>query len=510
MRLNRRLTTLLVAVLLVTVVAGCSKPAETGKSEDTKPLVIAMSKEAATLDMHQGVGTYTASVLFHLYDALTWRTPEGNVEPKLAESYKALDDTTWEFKLRKDVKFHNGEPFTAEAVKYNVERIQNPEYKSRLAGDFAMIERVDVIDENTVHIVTKRPYPGLPLRLTYLGMVPPKYTAEVGDAEFAEKPVGTGPYKFVEWVHGEKIVLEANEDYFLGAPKIKQVIFKTIPEDGTRMVALETGEADIITQVPPSELKRLESKEGLSVVSGPTTRAIFVGLDTLKGGPLAKKEVRQALNYAVNREQIVDTILQGLGKPVANLVLPQFDGYAEDIAPYPYDPEKAKELLAAAGYPDGFSTSLAVVPGSVEGVKEVAEAIAADLGQVGVKVEVKTMEAARQLQLELEHKTDPMFMSGLGGPYADAELLIRISTGTGQRYSNYSNPELDALVEKAASCMDDAQRDELWREVQLKLMDEAPLLYLYQRYAGYGVRDRVKGWQPRLDELVLSYGASLE
>lgn len=509
MKISYRLVVIVFAVIFI---IGCTVGygSESNAPVSSNPLIIAQGEGVSTLDAHQAIGTYTASVVFHIYDSLTRADATGEVKPLLAESYSLLDDTTWQFKLHKGVEFHNGEPFNAEVVKFNVERIQNPEFRSRLAGDFAIIERVDVVDDYTVNIITKEPYPSLPLRITYLGMIPPRYVNEVGDKTLMVQPIGTGPYKFVEWAHGERVVLEANEKYFLGAPEIKQVEFHIIPEDNTRLIALETGKVDIITSIPPSEVSRMKDKEGLKIVSAPVSRVIYIGLDTLKGGPLADKQVRQALNYAVDMQEIIDKILLGQGRRLATVFLPNWSGFASDIEPYPYDPKKAKELLTSAGYPDGFNVTLSVVPGKYPAIKEVAEAISGQLSKVGIQAEVKPLESALARELVIEHKMDPLYVLGLGGPYAEASQTVRIIICTGARYSNYSCPEIDNLIQEASTCMDVERATSIWRDVQLKIKEDAPVIFGYQQYNICGIGNRVKEWKPRFDQITLATEVTLK
>ena len=262
---------------------------------------------------------------------------------------------TWEFKLRKGVKFHNGEDFNAAAVKFVLERMADPKLKLRQTVFQGVIDRVDVVDDTTARIVTKKPYPVMDAMLCIYGQViPPKYFQEKGPVHFATHPVGTGPYKFVSWAKDDQLVLQANENYWRGAPKIKKVIFRPIPEATTRVAGLQTQELDIIVNIPP-HLMRLMDWKGRSFVSKvPSVRVIFMAFDNTKGGPVADKRARQAIAQAIDMETIIKKVLEGNGLLLGSPLTKYHFGYDPTIKPYLYNPEKAKKLLAEVGYAKGF------------------------------------------------------------------------------------------------------------------------------------------------------------
>lgn len=497
---------LLLLVLVTGVIAGCGGGSKSG---DKAQLTIAQGRDISTLDPHNALGTTTAGVIFHIFNSLTRTDATGKVTGDLAESFTAINPTTWEFKLRKGVKFHNGEDFNAAAVKFSVERMQDPKLKNRLASDFSFIKEVKIVDDYTVQLITKEPYSGLPLRMFYLAIVPPKYIAEKGNDEFVAHPVGTGPYKFQEWVKDDRVVLTANAGYFKGAPKVAKVIYKTIPEDASRIAALEAGEVNIISGIPASQVDRLKKNGKVEVVSAPTTRVMYVGLNSLTNPLLQNPKFRQALNYAVDVDSIIKNILNGAGKKVATIAAPEYLGYSASVKPYTYDLNKAKQLLAEAGYNNELLT-LAVSPGAYPNSKEVTEAIAGQLKQAGVNVTVIEKESGLFRNDLMAGKIEPLYFNGIGGPYASTELLARIGFGTKERYSTFTNPEMDELRAKASATIDEQQAASLWTELQQKFIDQAPAIFLYQQYENYGYSKNVKNWAPRLDETILVEGASLE
>lgn len=497
----------LLLVFATVSLAGCS--GSSTKSGSASQVTIAQGSDISTLDPHNALGTTTAGVIFHIFNSLTRTDANGKVVGDLAESFSSINPTTWEFKLRKGVKFHNGEPFNAAAVKFSVERMLDPKLKNKLASDFSFIKEVKVIDDSTIQLITKEPFAGLPQRMFYLAIVPPKYIAEKGNEEFIAHPVGTGPYKFKEWVKDDRVVLTANAEYYQGAPKVAQVIFKTIPEDASRIAALEAGEVDIISGVPSSQVERLKGDSKVEVVSAPTSRVMYVGLNSLNNRLLENQKFRQALNYAVDVDSIIKNILNGAGKRIATISVPQYLGYSANVKPYAHDISKAKQLLTEAGY-NNEPLVLAVSPGAYQNAKEVTEAVAGQLKQAGVNVTVVEKESGLFRNDLMAGKIEPLYFNGIGGPYASTELLARIGFGTKERYSTFTNPAMDELRQKASATIDEQQAAPIWNQLQEMFIEQAPAIFLYQQYANYGYSKKIKNWAPRLDETILVDGISKE
>ncbi|HEY0117650.1 MAG TPA: ABC transporter substrate-binding protein [Cellulomonas sp.] len=511
---RRRATAWAAGLALVAGLGACSSggaddPATTPGSDGPTTVTFAQGDSVSNLDPYAGGNTTTATLLFHLFDALTSTDDEGVVHGELAESYEAVDDTTWELKLRQGVVFHDGEPFDADAVEYSIDRLLDPEKAFTNAADFQFISDVEVVDEYTVRIHTDAPFAGFPLRMIYLPMVPPDYIEEHGDEYFNEHPVGTGPFSFVEWVKDDRIVLQANEDYWGGAPEIDELIYRTIPDPASRIAALQAGEVDLISSVPTSQLASLGQLDGIETVASPTTRAMYVGMNINRDAIAQDKDFRQALNYAVDVDTIIDTVLQGNGTRLATLVTPELFGYDDSIEPYPYDPDQAEKLLAESAYA-GEEIRLSVSPGSFVNGKEVAEAIAGYLRDVGVDVVVQDVENTVMSSSLKDGSVSTLYFHGVGGPYASAELTSRIRFGTGQRSSAYSNPELDALIAAGAQELDEAAAEQIWSQMQELEKEEAPAIWLYQQYGTYAYSSDLVDWKPRLDELILFEGARLE
>lgn len=515
MKLKNVFTGALAAAVLLSCVA-CGSPGTGGNSgnnsvqssgsssgaEKKDSVVIAVSAEISTLDPHNASGTVTATMFYNMFDCLTRTNAAGEVECLLAESYQNLDDTTWQFKLRQGVTFTNGEQFNADTVKFSVERILNEDYGSALLGDFADLSAVEIVDEYTVNIITKEAFPSLPLRLSYLAMVPAQYITEHGDEYFAANPVGTGAYQMVSYDEGSQLTLRANPNYFLGVPEIKEVTFKIIKEESTRVMAVQSNEVDIAMSIPVSQVGTIEAAKGYSIVAGPANRTMFLGMNTITNPALANREVRQAICYAIDMDTIINTILGGYAGTTAALSLPEWSGYDSSIEPYGYDPDLAKQLLAQAGYDSGLELEVAVVDGEYPCFAQVAEAIAGQLQSVGVNAVVSYYERSVMRGAVRDNTVPGLYIMGLGGPYAENNQTLRIICGSGERFSTWENPEFDALRAQAGSDFDEASRNATWSRIQQLIKDEAPVYSLYQLYGIYAISDALD-WTPRLDEVIL-------
>ncbi len=489
------------ACLFVIAIVAAALPSPAHAAPDGQ-IVIAQGADPTTLDPHMHAENYTFAVVHDIFDHLVRRfVKNGQLahEPELAMSWTIVNPTTWEFKLRRGVKFHNGEEFNAEAVKFSIERVLNPEQKARWRWAFADIERIDVVDPYTVRIATKHPFPTLITNLGFtMPIVPPKYVREKGDAYVATHPVGTGPFKFVRWSKDNELVLEANETYWRGMPKVKTLIFKPIPDETTRVAALLTGQVDIARGVPPSLVKQIEDNPRTRVVKVSSALNINITLDTLKEGPLKDRRVRQAINYGVDKEAIIRNILEGNGAALGGPLTPVMFGYTPEIKPYPYDPERAKRLLAEAGFPQGVSLTLNAPTGRYLKDKEVAEAIGGQLEKIGVRPQVVIHEWGNYITKWPDGLT-PMYMIGWAGTW-DADGILYPLLHSGERFSRWANPDFDRLLDESRNTLDQNKRLQLYVQASRLAHDEAPWLFLFHGMDIYGVNRAVMDWSPTSDE----------
>jgi peptide/nickel transport system substrate-binding protein len=498
------------AVLLVlSLIAGPGDPSWAAQMAMKTEVTVALTTDATTLDPARPTVTNDTVIANYFYDFLLWRTVDGRLAPRLAESWRNVNETTWEFKLRRGVKFHNGEPLTAEAVKFSYDRVLNPDNKIPGRGQISTIQEVKVIDPLTVHFITKAPDPTLASATMFRQpIIPPKYFKDVGEAKFALQPNGTGPFVFKEWVKDSRIVVEANPNYWGGVPAVKRVIFRPIPEYATRVSLLRTGEVDLIPAVVPDQAEALGREKGIRIVTTPTLRTMFLIMRPDRP-PLDDKRVRQAINYAVNKESIVQNLLRGFGVVAkAQVVGPVFFGYNPNMQPYPFDQAKAKQLIEEAGYPNGFSLNLYTPAGRYTLDKEIAEVIAAQLGRVGVRAKVTPYEWGVYAKLQLDRQLSHLNLFGFAGPY-DAAGIYHSLFVTDQPWGvgpYWSRPALDRLVETARTKIDPATRQQaLWRASAM-LREEAPVLFLHHLVEIYAVRDGVN-FVPRPDELIDLFSA---
>ena len=476
---------------------------------ELKTVTWANSSDITGLDPRNGSSTITASILASLYSTLVKTDPTGAIVCDAAESYEQVDDTTWHFTLRQDVYFTNGDQMTAEDVAYTINSLRDPEKTYALSGDFSFMQ-VEVLGDFEFNIVTDYPFPSLPLRLNYIKIVPADYVEEVGDEGFAEAPIGSGPFKFVSWTKDQSVVLEKNPDYYGEVPQIDQLIFEVIPEAADRVAALQAGEVDIICNVPTTQAEYLQSLDGITVVGQPSTRVVWLQFNLVgEETPLDDIRVRQAMNYAVDRDALIAGVLDGYAVKVASISTPEYEGYDPDVQGYTYDPDQARQLLADAGYADGFTIECSVSPGLLNGT-DVVQAIAGQLAEVGINMTITEVDSATQREQIGAGTVAPAFLQGLGGPYCDINLIASIGFTEGARYCTWVDQEFMDLAAQAASEMDADVRAELFSQMQQMMVDKAPALWLYQQDTLYAYNSaKVQGWTARTDEVVLMDGVTV-
>jgi peptide/nickel transport system substrate-binding protein len=462
-------------------------------------IVIAQGVDPGTLDPQDHFETPAFNVLLNIYETLVVRDDDMKLVPLLAASWKLVNDVTWEFALRKGVKFQNGEAFNAGAVKFSLERIADGKNKLKQTPLVGIIDHVDVVDEYTVRVITTRPFPYLDALLGQIGAImAPKYFQEKGAAHVARNPVGTGPYKLVRWVKDDQLALEANDGYWGGKPRIRKVIFRPVPEATTRVAGLQTQEIDLSVNIPPHLARLTDWKGRTAVAKVPSSRVIFMAIDTTQGGPLADKRVRQAIAQGIDVDKIIKNVLEGnairLGTPFTKYHF----GYDGTILPYAYNPEKAKKLLAEAGV-QNLELTLNSPSGRYLSDKEVSEAVVGDLQKIGINAKVKINEWGTHVNMIYAHKGGPSYLLGWGSASFDPDATLFPTLRTGQIVSHYSNTRLDALIEQGRSTMDKAKRQKIYSETSKLVKEDVPWAFAYQQIDIYGVSARVN-FKPRPDE----------
>jgi peptide/nickel transport system substrate-binding protein len=455
-------------------------------------LVVVQEAEPVGLDLMQSSIQTTMNVCYNLHDTLFHPQEDASVKPALAEKWEKVDDLTWKITLRKGVTFHNGEPVNAEAVKFSLERLLNPELKSPHASRMQIFKDLKVLDEYTFTITTEKPYaPGLYILGYYLPIVPPAYIKKVGDTEYNTNPVGCGPYKLVKWVRGEEVVMEVYDKYYGPKPAYKKLIFKAVPEEAARIAALLTGEADVVSGIPVHQRKKIE-ESGKAYLTPQMGAMNYLGLNTYEP-PFNNVKVRQAVNYAVNRPLIDKALFDGKAILCAGPISPRTFGADLKLKPYAYDPAKAKKLLKDAGYPNGFEARLAYGT-YMSQIQEQAEAIASDLGKVGIKVTLEPFERAVMWERYKAKKHQMFIYWWDDAPEPDRYMypLFR------DRDYYYKNPKVNELLDQGRTTLDREKRAKVYAEVDRMLYEDAPWIYLYVIPEVFGVSKTVD-YQGRRD-----------
>jgi peptide/nickel transport system substrate-binding protein len=463
-------------------------------------LTIDLAVEPASLDPALVYESDGWSVVHSIYDSLVQLGPDGALEMVLAESMTQVDPLTWEIKLRPDITFHNGEPLNTASVKFSVDHILDPETGSQIASNFQAIKDVKEVDSRTVQLLLSAPAPWLPsLIAPWLVLLPPIYARDMSN-DFANNPVGTGPYQFDRWQRGSRIVLRRNADYFgetaKGEPDAARVTFRFVPDATTRVTDIVSGTSQLVRAVPYDELETVAATA--EVVNQPIAGCAFVRIPT-DVAPFDNEKVRLALNHAVDVESIITSLLGGNGVRLPNPFVPGGLGYDENLAPHAYDPELAQQLLAEAGYPDGFSTRLAYTTGERD---DLAAAIAGQLEASGIHVELEPVETAEFNATWQDPDSAPLRLLTWRPLFDPFTLLSLVISNTGF-LSRYDNPQAQSLIEAGAIDPDPEERNRIYRELGAVLHDSPAGIYLWSLTSFYGLDRDAPPWTPRADDWIL-------
>ena len=500
-------TWLLLLIGLFTA-AGAAAPAA---AQPAGTLLVGLVAEPVNLDPPQVTDLNSLRVSRRIVETLVAFAEESTqIVPGLAESWTISKDGLWyTFKLRKGIKFHDGTPLNAEAVKFSIERQFNPEHPANKLGKypfanyfFGNLRAVEAMDDATVRFVLKEPRASFLAVLTAgaASIVSPTAVKKWG-ADYPLNPIGTGPFRYVSWQRGQQVVLEKNPDYWRGAVKIDRVVYRPIVEDQARLTELLTGGVDMIVGVPPDFVAQLEGSAKVSILKQVGAHVWYLGINNQKK-PFDDKRVRQALNYAVNKDAIVKDVLKGTGAISKGPVLPGTWAADPALKAYPYDPQRAKKLLAEAGYPNGFSTTL-WVPESGSGMQSpvaMSTVMQSNLKAVGVNVTLQTMEWGAFLA-KLRSQDQELFalswMAGSEDPDMVMYPLLHSSqwTPNGPNRALYKNARFDEILVQARQTTDQAKRAELYREAQKILAEDAPWIFVDHEIQIAAFSKRVQGFK---------------
>jgi len=488
-------------------------------------LRIALATDVTSVDPHFANIAPNNNIGWHVFDALTHVDEDARLMPGLALSWRAVDGTTWEFKLRRGVKFHDGSDFTAEDVVFSIERAAKLP-NGQFAGFVQRIVAKQIVDPHTLRLRTATPYAMLPQDLNSIFIVSRKAAAGAATEDFnsGRAMAGTGPFRFAAFRRGERVDLARNDAYWGGAPAWDRVSFRVMPTDPARLAALLAGDVDLIEQVPPADLARIRTRADLQVAQKVSWRTIFFHLDQyrdrppgvtdragkpLERNPLKDARVRLALSKAINRQAIVERVMEGTAIPAANLVSPPVFGHAATLRAEHFDPEGAKKLLAEAGYPNGFAMVVHAPNNRYVNDDQIAQAVAQMLARIGIGARVQTQPI--NVYLGKARAGEFAFaMLGWGSFSGDLALRALLATPDAARgsgawnWSHYANPKLDALIEQAFATVDEKKRETLAREAMTLAIKDNAVIPLHHQLVSWAMKKPL-AYAARTDEFTFAH-----
>jgi peptide/nickel transport system substrate-binding protein len=494
-------------------------------------LTIASAAPVTSMDPHfHNLGPNNA-MMMHVFDRLVERDARARPHPSLAESWRAVSDTVWEFKLRPGVTWHDGRPFTAEDVAFSFARVPNvPNSPGGFQGFLRAIERVEVVDPHTLRIHTKQPHPLMPLDLASVSVIA-RHAAEGASTEdfnSGRAAIGTGPYRYVSYRLGDRTELERNPTYFGGAEPWARVNYRIITNDGARTAALLAGDVDLIEQVPTSDLARMRRETRVTVTSIPSLRSVYLVPDygreggdaqvtdhagqPLPANPFRDARVRRALSMAINREALAERVMEGAATPTAQWLPEGAFGHNPRVRPRAYDPDGARRLLAEAGYPQGFRVVLSGPNDRWPNDGRLTQAVAQMWTRVGVRTEIQAFPwtgfVPRRMRFEYAIQ-----LAAWGSSTGEASNFLANVVATRDRArltgannnGRFSSAAFDEIVLRGSAIMDDERREAAWHEAVVRYAEEEPYIQLIQYVNNWAVR-RGMTHDPRMDERTIAMG----
>lgn len=472
-------------------ITGCSKQANQKEEVVRQELVIAQEGEPKTLDVHNGNDGLSLRINKQIYSRLVESDGDMKIQPGLAKSWKNIDDRTLQFSLRENIKFHNGDEFTAEDVKFSFERMMK---SPRISFILPPIEKIEIVDKYTVNLVTKTPFGPLLAHLSHpaVGIVSKKNIVD-NKGDLSVVPIGTGPYKFIEWKSGDKVVLERNEDYFLGKPNFKKLIYRNIVEGSSRTIGLETKELDVALGISSVDEDTIRTNKHLKILKKPSISYSYIGFN-MNNEKFKDLRIRQAINYAIDKQSIIDAILNGSGTLATSPIAPSVFGFTQKTKAYDYDLEKAKKLMNEAGIKE-LKTSIYILGG--EQYKQIAEVVQANLKEIGIDLEIKVAESSSYFDITGRGDHE-MFLGSWGTVTGDADyglypMYHSSAKGAAGNRTFYSNKNVDEMLELAKVSVDQDKRKELYEKIQIEIVNDVPDVMLYNSVITVGVQQDIEG-----------------
>lgn len=480
--------------------------AQAGKADDT--LNIAWDVEVPNVNMYFDTSRNGVIIAHHVWDGLVWRDPaSGEFKPLIASSWNIVDDKTIEVEIRKGVKFHNGATLTADDVVYTYNYLAKPDNGILNRNYTSWIEKAEKVGDNKVRITAKNTNPLILLYMVEIGIYPQKYYEEVGPEGMGLKPVGTGPYKITSVDPGKRLEFEAFADYYdspKGKAKIKKIVQRTIPEMNTQVVELASGRLDWIWRVAQDQADRLEKTGRVQVINANTMRVGYLHLNAVGGpedSPLRKLKVRQAINHAINLEGIVKNLVRGSSQVIHSACYPEQFGCTDDVQKYPYDPAKAKQLLAEAGYPNGFTTAFYAYRDRAQN-----EAMMSDLAAVGIKAELRYGQYAATRDALRKGEVPIASLTWGSNSIPDVDAILPVFFG-GLPDDMSKDEEVQGWLQAARSTLDQEKRKELYKKALQKIAAQAYWVPTWTYTTNYAISNDLD-FKPTADEIPRFWTAS--
>jgi peptide/nickel transport system substrate-binding protein len=459
-----------------------------------KALQIAAGYLPRSMDPAFDNSLFSVSVYSYAFDALTKTDARGEVLPSLATAWRIANPLRWEFTLADNIKFQDGSALTAADVVFSIERVTNSKFATAWQGTFPTVKSVSAEGGKTVVIETSEPTADLAQKLAIVFIVS-KQAVEANPAEFAKRPIGTGPFMVTGWTPNDQLVLQASPHYWGKKPKIARVTIKNVPEEGTRIANLNAGTADIAYPIGPDHVAEISANRNLAVHTVIIAQNFVIAMRGVDSGPISDQRVRQALNHAVNAPAIFQALMHSQGALLkGQLGGPGVFGYDPNLTAYPYDPKKARELLAAAGHPNGFSTTMDIAVGRYPQDLQVAQAIVAQLGEVGVKVSLRTVTSSALVSSWLNGSISPLYVWGWNNPptMSTAQPYIYYQSTQPQKILN--SKEFDAAYREQTQELDVDKRRVALQKLGGMVRDLAPGIFLWQLPWTFGTSKRLQGF----------------
>jgi peptide/nickel transport system substrate-binding protein len=497
----RLILAFVVASTALPILAGAAQP-----GSDSPDLVVAdATAPPEVLDPFKVYGTQAQSFFRLIFEPLFDRDPDGKIRTPLLEGWGPVDQLTWEFRLRPGTRFHDGGELTAADVVYSLRRILDPQVNSPRRHEFSELEAIVAVDPLTVRITTKRPYALLPARLSQFSMIVPDQLRGRPEADFFRDPIGLGPFQLSE-LNSKHAVLTAFRDYHGGMPKVPRVVFQFILEPEERLRQLLAGTVDIVTNLLPQQVDSMIQARSVRLLKRNSIRFVEVFIDT-RSGPLARAEVRRALLHGTDVEGLVRYVARGNGQPLATVTLPEDFGFHAGLKPYPFNPARARALLAEASYPEGFRLQGL----ATHDTQTLATALAQQWAKLGVKLDITVEGRAPAISRWIRERDRYAFL--IADPTSimfDAAFQLRVHLDPAHPMARASHPRALELLNRADAAQDAGSRAGLLREVQAIAHEQAFTISLYQVVDLYGVGNRVTGFVPSADTILRLGGVGLQ